>query len=230
MTGIIGIIGVVVGIIGVILTIKSSKKKKLSFLIENSTIFDEKNLVEKLQVSYDHKPLSGFSNAKILIINNGQEAIGGNDISSREPVRVKVSESHEILNVSIEYLGDNRVSINKMNHQEFAIEFDFLNPKEVIVVSFLHDGTPFSEIEFLGRIKGVNNFENLYQKDRGKYYSTIFTLISILSLSMMAVISFFTSILTVILLPTLLIIFCFLFFEYKHRKYINILKRINSNQ
>jgi len=162
MTGIIvGILGVIVGIIGVILTIKSFKKKKISFLIENSTIFDKKNFVDKLKVTYDNKPLLGLSNAKILIVNNGQEAIGESDISKEEPIRIKVSENHEILNANVQHSGNNKVAITKKNNQEYVIEFEFLNPKEGIIVNFLHDGTPFNEIELLGRIKGINKFENL---------------------------------------------------------------------
>jgi len=162
MTGIIiGILGLVVGIIGIVLTIRSFKKKKISFLIENNTIFDEKNIVEKLQVIYDNKSLSGFSNAKILIVNNGQEAISESDISRKEPIKIKVSENYEILNAKVQYSDSNNIVIKKLSSNEVAIEFDFLNPKEGIIVNFLHDGTPFQEIEFLGRIKGVNKFENL---------------------------------------------------------------------
>ena len=170
---IVGVIGIIVGVIGILFTKRSLKKKKISFLIENSTIFDKKNMVDKLQVIYDNKSLLGFSSTKILIVNNGQESIGASDISKSEPIRIKVPSNYEILNANVQYSsGSNTVIINKINSEEFAIEFEFLNPKEGIIVSFLHNGTPFHEIKLLGRIKGINKFEDLSLDNKAMTYLT----------------------------------------------------------
>jgi hypothetical protein len=244
----LAIIGVAIGILGIFLSIyfylKTVRKKKLSFLFENNTIFNQDNVVEKLNVTYDNKKLNAFSNAKVLLVNNGQEAIGENDISTKEPIRIKVSNNHEILEAKIQYSGNNKVELNRLNAQEFNVKFEFLNPKEGIIINFLHDGTPYNQIEFLGRIKGINQISNLNSGPRiiekiAPYIIGI--LIAIITNALIVKLSdiiYNDSIFSylVIISPLLLmIVLPYLFIRYRNGKltkptYIDILKRMMNEK
>jgi hypothetical protein len=184
--------------------------------------------------------LSCFSSAKILIVNNGQEAIGESDISQNEPLRVKVSEPHEILEAKVHFSGNNNVVINKMNPQEFSIDFEFLNPKEGIIINFLHDGTPPEEIEILGRIKGISTIENINSERKNLFLIIPFIVGGLISAIPTFLMDYLSNTLTfdswfdyLILFSPILLIF-FIYFVYRYSSvrffskptYIDILKKM----
>lgn len=217
------IISIIFGLIGLFFSIyfylKSRKYKKLSYLIENDTIFNEKINVDRLTVSYNNQRLSGFSIAKLLIVNDGKEVIEESDISKKEPLRILLTD-HKILDVNVLHSGDNKIEINKISDNSFSIHFEFLNPKEGIIIKFLHDGAPFEKIKLGARIKSVNNITNLNSGTLLDSWWFPSTLILVPTSFFFLVIASYKNVINsmnisrYILFPTLLILFIAVFLGY----------------
>lgn len=111
-----------------------------------------------LEITYDGESIANLTATKVAFWNNGSETIDGRDIAPADPLLIRVSEGHKILDVEV--LGAIRVanefSISKSSDgASAAFSFNFLDKGEGATIQILHTGSSSRDIEVRGTIKGA---------------------------------------------------------------------------
>jgi len=132
--------------------------------ISRNVIYNENNLTPGLEITYYGEKIDHITNSQILFWNHGTKMIHSQDISTTDPVRIKVDKTVKILDVKVlpsSLPADAfQVEVNQDENLIF-IRFDSLDRGQGAVIQILHTGKPSDEVRVLGSIKGAPSIEYL---------------------------------------------------------------------
>lgn len=175
-----------VGVIGVILSIcfyfRQKQKRELKTLIEEIELYDSSSNhfygfalhYSKFRPEYEIKKLYA---AAVTIKNSGNQCIHSKDINSAVPMRIVCANDDDsdeqryygIIDVRIhnkKSLERNQIKVRKIDDKTIDVSFEFLEPKEEILLYIRYIGTDsylVSEGDIIdGRIK--NSRKNYYMR------------------------------------------------------------------
>lgn len=166
---IIGIVGLAVSIVGIPLAFLLARKGRQRPHIRFCTDFDELLSPDEqvprqlLEVSYAGRPVDRVSRTIVALWSASGDTVRGADIVQGDPLRVSFPEGDVVLQVKP--LACSRVpcgfalSIGSEG-RDVAIDFDFLDPGDGIVVEVLHAGSS------AGAMKGT--LRGAVVRDRGR--------------------------------------------------------------
>jgi hypothetical protein len=138
---------------------KSKKTKVIKYVLKsNNLVKDHTSKYSDLSIKYKNEEVKNFTITKMIIWNAGKETIHGKDITTVEPLKLKVKEGCKILEALVLKSNNNASSISIteiQNGNSFNLNFDYLDSLDGAVLSILHDGTISSDIDFSGKVKGL---------------------------------------------------------------------------
>ncbi|MEG9482222.1 hypothetical protein V6W59_08080 [Mannheimia sp. HC-2023] len=111
----------------------------------------------KVVDKYTDKELDSVYCIRARIWNNGVEAIRKNDLSDKDPLRIKLDDDLIMIGNPIIYNNSIDFFMNNKNQDNiFIVDFDYLNPDEWIVCDFFVKNDPNLPISLEGRICDLN--------------------------------------------------------------------------
>jgi len=153
------ILGILAFISSYLLFLAGKKYREPTWSAKSSSvIYNKKKIIEGLEMTYNGDMIDNITASQVLFWNNGNEIIRFQDISSSDPVRIKVDKTVKILNVKV--LPSNlppesfTVELNE-DENVVLIKFDALERGQGAVMQILHTGLPSTEVRLLGSIRGV---------------------------------------------------------------------------
>lgn len=161
------------GILSYVFYRKGIKKKKL-LITSNSTILISEDLsnYNGLQISYNNEKVKTLTSTYITLSNIGNDVIESSDITPSDPIII--STTNKFLSINGEeykIVSSNKkvtTSLQKIDDSNLQLSFDFLNPKNELSITLLHNGDIFVN----GDLK-IGNVEKISYND--KYEPTIST-------------------------------------------------------
>lgn len=136
------------GILSYVFYRKGIKKKKL-LITSNSTILISEDLsnYNGLKISYNNEEVKTLTSTSITIRNIGNDVIEDTDITPSDPIIITTTNKF-LSTDSDEYqvISSNKkvsTSLQKINDSKLQLSFDFLNPKNELSVTLLHNGDIF---------------------------------------------------------------------------------------
>jgi hypothetical protein len=160
-----GWVGAIIGVIGVgfgIYQILHRTGPKLSFQYTGQRLIDggEALLPKNVVVEYDGKSVARLSLSQIIVWNDGEAAVRGQDIVDNDPLRFCFGNNAEILSVEIEKMTRkaNGFAVNVHLDQSGCVvcTFGFLDRNDGALIRVLHTGQMTKPICF-GTIVGLPN-------------------------------------------------------------------------
>ena len=152
------------GFIGIILAFifyRSSKPiRQLSYSTRTFRIISEKaKKVAGLAVKYNGQKVNAISVTRLAIWNGGTEPLRATEISENDPLIIKPIEGVNILKAELieSTSSANKSTIKQTNDESgrYKFCFDFLNPTDGIIASFVHNGTDIKDLSLLGTLIGA---------------------------------------------------------------------------
>lgn len=155
----IGLLGLV---LAVVFYVKAKKDRVPIYELSSSTLIDgvDKTL-EGLQLHYRGQPQSRITVTKIAFWNEGRETIDKGDLVGADPVRIDCPPDVAILDAQIIQLSSSSVQgalrpyVNSDGRQSYAIEFEYLDHRDYVVVQLAHNGHDAESFSIAGKIKGA---------------------------------------------------------------------------
>jgi hypothetical protein len=163
----LGLFGI---LLGVFLYLRSLRLRLPIYDVKNINLIQEKvEKIKDIQITYLGNRIDNLSIARIAIWNRGRETINKSDVAPIDPIRLELRNS-KILNIEIIYEKNpaNNFSLIPVSidgkthiHNRFAINFDYFDLNEGIILQVFHTGKTDEDIKILGTIKGSKNIEKL---------------------------------------------------------------------
>ena len=162
----------VLAIFGILLAIifyfRSQKNKTPCFEEKSNTIIEglHKSL-DGLEVHYKGKAQDRITVTKVAFWNDGKETIDKSDMVEKDPLRIEIPKSIEVLDVQVIDVSSNSnsVTLSKVitaeNEITYTMDFEYLDQTEYFVVQIIHNGTAQEQLEIKGKIKGVKSMEKV---------------------------------------------------------------------
>lgn len=136
--------------------VKSKRKKEFTYISDSYKIIQiGKETIPKLKLTYDNKIVDNVIITKYAIWNSGNTIIEACDILNEKPLKLlSTNRNTTILDIKIIAESDatNKFRIVDIKENCAVISFDFINPKDGIVIQVIHTGEA-SFIEINCRIK-----------------------------------------------------------------------------
>lgn len=151
---------------------KSKRKKEVSCFKNSYTIVKGgKSLLPDLEIKYKSEQIQELVITKYAIWNSGNEVLQKSDIVEMKPLQVSCNaEDTRILDVKILQESDetNQFVIIDVNKQHARIDFEYVAPKDGIVIQIIHTGES-QDIMVDCKIKGGKNVKSLNKDKKYKY-------------------------------------------------------------
>lgn len=149
--------GFVVGILGfvsgVFFYLKGKDKKILEYRINSKALISVEHIEEpKIKLLYDEQPIHKLTLTHVIFTNLGNQTIYSYDFATQAQLGIKVSRCFPDSSPEFKIDTDNPnsgISVECINSNLVRINFDFLKPKQIFKITFLHDG----DIDILGELK-----------------------------------------------------------------------------
>ncbi|HEY9298702.1 MAG TPA: hypothetical protein VIQ31_20555, partial [Phormidium sp.] len=112
-----GIISLMIGVLGVILSVVfylKSKKVKRPFYDFGSYTLEPK--IQKLEMSYNSHKIERLTFTNLIFWNAGKDLINNKHIAAGDPLKIRLSGNHKILDVKLIY------EANKVNQFNYNID------------------------------------------------------------------------------------------------------------
>jgi len=147
----------VAGIIATIITFLLTRKNKVPLFdkTETSVIGLETTSIRDLIIFWDNKELQSLRITTISFWNFGNLAIRKDDISNSDPLRVEAEMDSKILDFEITYKHNEHNNIKLIladNKKNIALDFDYLEFNDGLVIKIFHTGSSENLINVKGTI------------------------------------------------------------------------------
>ena len=137
---------------------QKSKKNKIPRFIVRTICLIKDNIqkIKSVHIQYADREVSNISISKLALWNEGKGTIDSSDVAKNNPLRIQIDEKYEILDCEIIYQknSSNGFSIAlSEDRKSIAIDFDYFDYLEGIIVQIYHTGNSNSDLNILGQIK-----------------------------------------------------------------------------
>lgn len=165
------------GILSYVFYRKGIKKKKL-LITSNSTVLVSEDLsnYNGLQISYNNEEVKTLTSTTITIRNIGNDVIESTDITPSDPIVILTSNKFLSINgEEYKVASSNKkvtTSLQKINDSKLQLSFDFLNPKNELSITLLHNGNIHVNGDLKnGNVDKVSNNDNYVPTSKNIYSS-----------------------------------------------------------
>ena len=156
----IGLIGIILGAVGIFSYKISKSIAKPSFQKASLRLLgrDEDNLPKEVTVLFKGNEVNRLTKTTLILWNNGTEVLDGKDVIPKSPICITYNNGDNILSHKIlkrtKAVNNFSVVKNKECPHQLLASFDYLDPKDGIVLEILHDSEK-KHPEITGIIKGI---------------------------------------------------------------------------
>ena len=154
------IIGAVIGISGTIL-VNHLSKKKMVVIYEKTSVSTMMNIDskirDKIKVEYENKHINNIYSFNVKIKNTG------NTVIEKLPILFEFDSNTKILGNNIKTMPEREFIIEKIDvdkASDIKYEIDFLNPNDLIYLSFLTADNESESLKVYARAKGLKFYES----------------------------------------------------------------------
>lgn len=167
------------GILSYVFYRKGIKKKKI-LVTSDSTILVSEDLsnYNGLKISYNNEEVKTLTSTTITVRNIGNDIIEASDIAPSDPIIITTTNKFLSIN-SDEYKinSSNKkitTSLQKIDDSKLQLTFDFLNPKNELSITLLHNGDIFVNGDLKnGNVDKVSNNDKYVPVSKSKYSDSI---------------------------------------------------------
>lgn len=163
------------GILSYVFYRKGIKKKKL-LITSNSTILVSEDLsnYNGLQISYNNEEVKTLTSTSITIRNIGNDVIENTDITPSDPIVITTTNKFLSINgEEYKVTSSNKkitTSLQKIDDSKLQLSFDFLNPKNELSITLLHNGNILVNGDLKnGNVDKVSNNDNYVPVSKNIY-------------------------------------------------------------
>jgi hypothetical protein len=159
-TNVISIIGIIFAVL--IASYYHNKRTKIccysiksTKVIENlDSKFENIEMYHLKSGSKDEK-ITDLTVTKILFWNDGKDTIRSTDIATAKPLRIKIKEGYNILDVKSSAKTDiNLITVDPAGDGSYLVNFEYIEKNDGAIIQILHTGKSNLDIEFEGKLIG----------------------------------------------------------------------------
>jgi hypothetical protein len=157
-----GWVGSLLGLIGILLAcffyVRSRTRRLVAYQYTAVRLIGSDGaLPSAVEVRYEGKPVLRLTRSSIILWNAGNQTVNGADIAQSAPMGLQLAdENTEFLSVEVEQVTRAvigfRAAIDPKRSNIVSLTFDFLDPGDGAVITFLHSA---NNIQIFGVIKGL---------------------------------------------------------------------------
>ena len=155
-------------VLAVIFYIRSQKYKIPCFEEKSYTIIEglQKSL-EGLEVHYKSTVQERITVTKVIFWNDGKETIDKADTVEKDPLRIDVPSSIDVLDIQVIDVSSDSNSVDigdafsANNKKTYPLSFEYLDHNEYFVIQIIHNGASRERFGIKGKIKGVKKLEKI---------------------------------------------------------------------
>jgi hypothetical protein len=161
------LLSLAVGVLGLSIAILtywlSRRYKRISVSRRSFSVIDRRRQpVPRMKIFYDDKPIEDLRITKYLFWNSGKEPIRCSDFPDRERLVISAGQGVQILEAAI--LQSRSESCNcrlkQIDDSSYEIQFDYLDPRDGLVIQLSHTGSSIRSLTVHGRIVGAGPIES----------------------------------------------------------------------
>lgn len=147
------VVGIISLIAGVFFYIKGKNKKILEYQVYSKPLISVEHVkIPEVKLLFNEQTIYKLTLTRVKFTNLGNQTITFNDFATQAQLGIKVSRCFPGSPPEFRIDTDNPnsgISIECIDSNFVRINFDFLKPKQVFKIAFLHDG----DIDILGELK-----------------------------------------------------------------------------
>jgi hypothetical protein len=176
--------------VAIVIYIRSRRFKGASYFIETSHVTGGKQRrFRGLEIFYNGNRIESCSASKVLLWNRGSEAIRGTDIAPAAPLVISIRDPEFVLDHQVLYCSSPHSRVSTMSREDgsILIGFDYLDPRQGVILEVLHTGGP-SSIFLSGSV--IDGGEIQTKESPGEKYALALTLVMYLIIAAISILSF----------------------------------------
>lgn len=159
-----GLIGFLVGLAGLLFSFYIAKRdrriKELKCgLVSTNIISKSETLFPKLLIKYDNQELENLTITKISIKNTGTDVLKLDDVAEADPITfsTELAKGVRLLDFGITYVDDelNKFKVERTGENTIRVGFDYIEPKDFVIIQVLHTGKDSNDIKVTGTVIGA---------------------------------------------------------------------------
>ncbi len=154
---VLAIITVISIVLAIVFYIKGKRHAKIKYYVKHNVLISKKKYnIDGLNVSYRNKLITDLVRSKVLFYNAGNTTLDYSDIAKTDPLKIKVNDSYEILEVLEikQSESSNLFEVESKDENSITFKFDYISPKDKIVITILHTDSSLKNFDITGKIKG----------------------------------------------------------------------------
>lgn len=140
-----------------------SKKKEPVYWIRTTHLMRETiKDVKGLRILYNGAEINGLASTRFVFWNKGKEAIKHSDIASKNPIKITIDSSYEILDAFIDGCTDedNNFTIKKdIDSKSILIDFEFMEKNDGISLKLIHTAPSSNSFNVTGKVISGSSIE-----------------------------------------------------------------------
>jgi hypothetical protein len=161
------LLSVTIGVIGLILAIVfyfKSKRVKKPFYSKVSINLLKRELkrIGNIEVKYLNQSVDDFTITKLVFWNGGHDTINKSDVPENSLLKIEPQQEIIIYGAELLYQTDKSNDFNIIHDKEnntVLIDFDYMDFNQGGIIKILHSGDSSSNLNLIGKIKGVGNIK-----------------------------------------------------------------------
>jgi hypothetical protein len=158
----LGLIGIVVGVLGIAAAIGAGwwfgRGPRVVTQVSGATLVSVPDN-ELIKLTYDGHGVKRITQSQVWIWREGRGTVKGSDVSSADPVTLRVPEGFRILDVSVlkQSKTTNKVEVarDETDKTKATVTFDYLDPRQGAVIEVTHTGERPEVVVLGGTIMGI---------------------------------------------------------------------------
>jgi len=153
-------------LLAIIFYFRSQKNKTPCYEEASNTIIEglHKSL-DGLEIHYKGNIQERITVTKVAFWNDGKETIDKSDTVEKDPLRIELPNSIEVLDIQVIDVSSNSNSVSIKNaivtkdKTTYTLDFEYLDNNDYFVIQIIHNGSSQEELGIEGKIKGVKRIE-----------------------------------------------------------------------
>lgn len=154
--GILSLTTIISFIYAIYCQLKNKEKKEISYAQKSTVLVqNKKSKYKKLVLSYDGNQVDNVCVSRFAIWNSGNKVLQSVDMVESREIRISLPEGKKVLEANIITATDetNQFSVNVPDEKSIVISFDYIDPRDGVVVQVVHTGLN-NDLDISCKIKG----------------------------------------------------------------------------
>lgn len=170
--GLFNIAMFLIACVSLVFAYSSREKKRLVYTQKTiSLIHDEASEYDSLSIKFRGSEVKDLALTRIALWNSGNKVIEKSDLAPKDPLKIETKlDNASLYSVKIVHVTASEQNIvlqpiyndeGKHEQNKILLDFDFINPREGLLLQVLHTGADKDTVHIAGSVKGYGKVNRI---------------------------------------------------------------------